>query len=107
MPWPKSIRPPSVGWSFAPAPTTRSRSSSTASRFSPPANNITGVRMDQYVGVGTLKKGRNRILVKVCQDEQTASFAQTWGFQLRVCDSLGGAVPIQIVGVRKQRELQR
>src|SRR5262249_42496148 len=66
-----------------------------------------GVRMDQYVDVGTLKKGRNRILVKVCQDEQSASFAQTWGFQLRVCDSLGGAVPIQIVGARKQREPQR
>ena len=53
-----------------------------------------GTRMDQYVGVGTLKKGRNTILVKVCQDEQTASFAQSWGFQLRVCDSLGGAVPV-------------
>ncbi|MBI1913300.1 MAG: hypothetical protein HYS12_00865 [Planctomycetes bacterium] len=66
-----------------------------------------GVRMDQYASVGTLKKGRNRILVKVCQDEQTASWAQSWGFQLRVCDSLGGAVPIQVVGVRKQREPQR
>jgi hypothetical protein len=66
-----------------------------------------GVRMDQYVGVGTLKKGRNRILVKVCQDEQTASFAQSWGFQLRVCDSLGGGVPIHVVGARKQRGPQR
>ena len=63
--------------------------------------------MDQYVGVGTLKKGRNRILIKVCQDEQTASFAQSWGFQLRVCDSLGGAVPIRVVEPRKQREPQR
>jgi len=66
-----------------------------------------GMRMDQYVGVGTLKKGRNRILVKVCQDEQMASFAQSWGFQLRVCDSLGGAVPIRVVGARQQREPQR
>jgi hypothetical protein len=66
-----------------------------------------GTRMDLYVGVGTLKKGRNRILVKVCQDEQTVSWAQSWGFQLRVCDSLGGAVPIRPVDVRKQREPQR
>jgi hypothetical protein len=66
-----------------------------------------GLRMDQYVGAGTLRKGRNRILVKVCQDEQTASFAQSWGFQLRLCDSLGGAVPMQAVDARKQREPQR
>lgn len=65
-----------------------------------------GTRMDQYVGIGILQKGRNRILVKVCQDEQTASFAQSWGFQLRVCDSLGGAVPIR-VSARKQQEPQR
>ena len=66
-----------------------------------------GVRMDQYVGVGLLKKGRNRILIKVCQDEQTASFAQSWGFQLRVCDSLGGPVPMRVVDARKQWEPQR
>ena len=66
-----------------------------------------GARMDQHVGVGTLKKGRNRILVKLCQDEQTASWAQSWGFQLRVCDSLGGAVPVQVVDARTQREPQR
>jgi len=66
-----------------------------------------GMRMDQYIGAGTLKKGRNRILVKVCQDEETASFAQTWGFQLRVCDSLGGAVPLRIVQAQKQLRTQR
>jgi hypothetical protein len=66
-----------------------------------------GTRMDQYVGVGTLKKGRNRILVKVCQDEQTADWAQSWGFQLRVCDSLGGAVPMRVVDPRIQRDPQR
>jgi len=66
-----------------------------------------GMRMDQYAGVGILKKGRNSILVKVCQDEQTASFAQSWGFQLRVCDSLSGAVPIRVIDPRKQRESQR
>src|SRR5207248_10952700 len=30
-----------------------------------------GSRMDQHVGRGTLKAGRNEILVKVCQNEQT------------------------------------
>ena len=50
-----------------------------------------GTRMDQHVGRGTLRAGRNEILVKVCQNEQTESWAESWGFQLRVCDALGGA----------------
>ena len=48
--------------------------------------------MDQYVGQGTLNKGKNVILVKVCQNEQTEDWAQDWKFQLRVCDRLGKAV---------------
>jgi hypothetical protein len=50
--------------------------------------------MDQHVGRGTLKAGRNEILVKVCQNEQTDSWAQQWSFQLRVTDALGGAVAL-------------
>jgi hypothetical protein len=53
-----------------------------------------GMQMDQHVGKGTLKAGRNEILIKVCQNEQTDSWAQLWSFQLRVCDHLGGAVPV-------------
>ena len=53
-----------------------------------------GMRMDQYIGQGTLQRGRNEILVKVCQNEQTEDWAQSWSFQLRVCDALGGAVPV-------------
>jgi hypothetical protein len=56
-----------------------------------------GTRMDQHVGVGTLKPGRNEILIKVCQNEQKEDWAQTWGFQLRVCDALGGAVPMTVL----------
>jgi hypothetical protein len=52
-----------------------------------------GMRMDQHVGRGTLKKGRNEILVKVCQNEQTEKWATLWSFQARLCDNLGGAVP--------------
>ncbi len=53
-----------------------------------------GFQMDQHVGKGNFKAGRNEILIKVCQNEQTDSWAQQWSFQLRICDDLGGAVPI-------------
>jgi hypothetical protein len=53
-----------------------------------------GNQMDQHVGRGTLKAGRNEILVKVCQNEQTDSWAQQWSFQLRVTDAIGGPVPL-------------
>jgi hypothetical protein len=52
----------------------------------------TGMEIDQYVGKGKLRPGRNTILVKVCQNEQTEEWAQNWQFQLRVCDSRGTAV---------------
>lgn len=48
--------------------------------------------IDQYVASGHLKKGRNTILLKICQNEQTESWAQDWKFQLRVCDQYGTAV---------------
>lgn len=48
--------------------------------------------IDQYVGKGRLKKGRNTILLKVCQNEQEERWAQDWKFQLRVCDEYGTGV---------------
>ncbi len=48
--------------------------------------------MDQFIGRGTLKAGRNLILLKICQNEQTEDWAQVWQFQLRVCDSTGKAI---------------
>ena len=48
--------------------------------------------LDQYRGEGRLKKGKNTILIKVAQNEQTESWAQRWQFQLRVCDHLGSAI---------------
>lgn len=48
--------------------------------------------MDQFICRGELKAGRNLILVKICQNEQTEDWAQVWQFQLRVCDALGKAV---------------
>ena len=56
-----------------------------------------GDRLDQYVGHGTLKKGRNEILVKVLQNNQTEPWAQSWTFQLRVCDFTGGKVPFKML----------
>jgi hypothetical protein len=56
-----------------------------------------GFRWDQYVGGGTLRAGRNEILVKVCQNEQTEDWAQNWMFALRICDAIGGAVPLTVV----------
>ena len=38
--------------------------------------------------------GANEILIKVCQNEQNDSWAQQWSFQLRICDALGGMVPV-------------
>jgi len=55
------------------------------------------MRMDQYRVPVHFKKGTNRILLKVCQDEQSADWAQRWQFQVRVCDSSGKAVlPIDL-----------
>jgi len=52
-----------------------------------------GMSMDQYVGRAKLRKGQNEILLKICQNEQKDDWAQSWGFQARLCDALGGAVP--------------
>src|SRR5205823_650133 len=48
---------------------------------------------DQYVARGELREGRNELLVKVCQNEQSEAWAQDWNFQLRLCDPAGAAVP--------------
>jgi hypothetical protein len=52
-----------------------------------------GMNFDQYVGKGTLKAGRNELLLKLCQNEQTEPWAQAWSFQARLCDATGVAVP--------------
>jgi hypothetical protein len=51
-----------------------------------------GTQIDQYAGQGRVKKGKNQILIKVLQNEQTEDWAQNWQFQLRVCDAYGTAV---------------
>jgi hypothetical protein len=53
-----------------------------------------GVAFDQYVMPCSLRPGRNVILLKVCQNEQTEPWAKLWDFQLRICDKNGMAVPV-------------
>jgi hypothetical protein len=54
-----------------------------------------GVEMDQYLAAGTLRAGRNEVLIKVCQNEQSEDWAQAWSFQARLCDAVGAAVPFK------------
>ena len=51
-----------------------------------------GTRFDQYTVKGHLQPGTNRILLKVCQNEQTQDWAQDWDFRFRVCDFSGRAI---------------
>ena len=51
-----------------------------------------GMNIDQYIAHGKLKAGKNTILLKIAQNEQTEKWAQDWKFQLRVCDSIGTAI---------------
>jgi hypothetical protein len=58
------------------------------------ANHVyhTGIEIDQYTFPVKLKEGKNVILLKICQNEQTEPWAQRWQFQLRVSDEIGGPI---------------
>ena len=51
-----------------------------------------GGEFDQYVVPVKLSKGKNTILIKVCQNEQTESWARPWNFRLRITDQLGAGI---------------
>lgn len=51
-----------------------------------------GMKLDQYKLPCVLKKGKNTLLVKCCQNEQTEQWTVEWRFQLRVCDATGTAI---------------
>ena len=51
-----------------------------------------GEDLDQYIAQGHLKPGKNVILVKVCQNEQTENWADSWKVSIRVCDETGTAI---------------
>ena len=48
-----------------------------------------GSMIDQYIANCDLKKGTNRVLLKICQNEQTEPWAQEWEFQFRITDRAG------------------
>ena len=48
-----------------------------------------GSMLDQYIVQCELKQGTNRVLLKICQNEQTESWAQDWEFQFRLTDPTG------------------
>jgi hypothetical protein len=51
-----------------------------------------GAKLDQYKLPVKLQKGKNKILVKCCQNEQTETWTVEWQFQLRICDETGTAI---------------
>jgi hypothetical protein len=50
-----------------------------------------GMALDQYRIDMVMQPGKNTLLLKICQNEQTESWAQRYQFQLRVCDPITGA----------------
>jgi hypothetical protein len=56
-----------------------------------------GAAFDAHTTQAALKKGENVLVLKVCQNNQTDSWAQDWQFQMRVCDGTGG----QLAGVKQ------
>ena len=61
------------------------------------SNNVyhAGMNLDQYIGKAKLKAGKNKILIKVCQNEQKESWAQRWQFQFRITDSSGKTIALK------------
>lgn len=51
-----------------------------------------GTSLDQYRVAVPFRKGRNVILLKLLQNEQTQDWAQRYQVQLRVCNATGGGV---------------
>lgn len=51
-----------------------------------------GTQLDQYRVPVKLEAGKNVILLKVCENEQTEEWAQDYKFQLRVSDPSGAAL---------------
>ncbi len=51
-----------------------------------------GSEFDQYVSRARLEPGRNLILVKICQNEQTQAWTRKWYVELRICDEIGSPI---------------
>lgn len=60
------------------------------------ANDVyhTGMQIDQYNAPIRLRAGENRIVIKLCQNEQKEAWAQQYVFQARLCDATGKAITL-------------
>jgi hypothetical protein len=63
-----------------------------------------GAYLDQHTATVKLNKGRNEILLKVCQNDNPAEWAKPWGFAARLSDSTGKAVRLKQVIVKDGKE---
>lgn len=63
--------------------------------------------IDQYRLPGQLRSGRNHILVKLCQNEQTEDWADGWEFQMRVTDALGTPIESSSTAIEAGRSLRQ
>jgi hypothetical protein len=59
---------------------------------------------DSHIAPARLKKGKNTILIKVCQNDQKEPWAQEWRFQLRITDAIGTPVPLTVEPVEVKKE---
>ena len=59
---------------------------------------LNGTRLDRFTASIQLRKGRNQLLVKVCQGPQHKNPAvpNNWSLQLRICDKTGAAVGTKV-----------
>ncbi len=58
---------------------------------------LNGTRLDRFTAAVHLRKGKNTILVKVCQGPQhkNPAVGNNWSMQLRLCDENGGSVGVR------------
>ncbi|MEM6362913.1 MAG: hypothetical protein AAF745_00695 [Planctomycetota bacterium] len=56
-----------------------------------------GSSIDQYIGRCDLRPGRNTVLIKVCQNDQTEPWAQDFEFQFRLTDETGRGIKHTVV----------
>jgi hypothetical protein len=63
-----------------------------------------GTQLDHYRVPARLEAGRNRILLKVCQNGLKEPYADVWRFQIRVCDAAGTAVLAEGRGASHTKE---
>jgi hypothetical protein len=57
---------------------------------------LNGTRLDRFIAPVTLRKGKNLLLVKICQGPQhkNPEVPNNWSLQLRFCDAEGTAVGV-------------